>query len=107
MLKTELLIPNDMLEVSETPSTALRGAGWPSIIIGPNGTQSGLHIDTHHLPFWIAVANAATPGVPLNQPPQLPGDKSASEGGRDVCTAPFGSEAVSSTFNSYCSKLSV
>jgi hypothetical protein len=28
---------------------------WPTLIIGPQGTQSGLHRDTHDLPFWMAM----------------------------------------------------
>lgn len=31
------------------------GLGWPSVLFGPEGSQTGLHIDTHILPFWIAV----------------------------------------------------
>lgn len=31
-----------------------RGA-WPTLIVGPRGTQSGLHRDTHDLPFWMAL----------------------------------------------------
>lgn len=37
------------------------GLGWPSMLFGPEGTETGLHIDTHRLPFWIAV-NAPEPG---------------------------------------------
>lgn len=28
---------------------------WPTLIAGPQGTRSGLHRDTHNLPFWMAL----------------------------------------------------
>jgi len=31
------------------------GLGWPSVLFGPAGSITGLHIDTHQLPFWISV----------------------------------------------------
>jgi len=31
------------------------GLGWPSLLFGPAGSETGIHIDTHRLPFWIAV----------------------------------------------------
>lgn len=30
-------------------------AAWPTLIAGPRGTRSGLHRDTHDLPFWMAL----------------------------------------------------
>lgn len=30
-------------------------AAWPTLIAGPRGTRSGLHKDTHDLPFWMAL----------------------------------------------------
>ena len=46
-------------------ATKGKGTGWPSIFIGPATTQTGCHIDTHFLPFWIATANAARPAAVL------------------------------------------
>lgn len=48
------------------------GLGWPSMLFGPDGTETGLHIDTHRLPFWIAV-NHPEPDKSgaLNQPLKL------------------------------------
>jgi len=41
------------------------GLGWPSVLLGPEGSQTGLHIDTHRLPFWIAVVGPE--GRPLKR----------------------------------------
>lgn len=30
-------------------------AAWPTLIVGPRGSRSGLHRDTHDLPFWMAL----------------------------------------------------
>lgn len=38
------------------------GLGWPSVLFGPEGSLTGLHIDTHRLPFWIAVVAARSAG---------------------------------------------
>mmetsp|Transcript_92010 Transcript_92010/g.295930 ORF Transcript_92010/g.295930 Transcript_92010/m.295930 type:complete len:394 (-) Transcript_92010:418-1599(-) len=35
------------------------GLGWPSVLLGPEGSETGLHIDTHNLPFWIAVVGSS------------------------------------------------
>lgn len=32
-----------------------RKGAWPTLIAGPSGTRSGLHRDTHDLPFWMAL----------------------------------------------------
>eukprot|EP00747_Dinoflagellata_sp_TGD_P164966 gnl/TRDRNA2_/TRDRNA2_185651_c0_seq1.p1 gnl/TRDRNA2_/TRDRNA2_185651_c0~~gnl/TRDRNA2_/TRDRNA2_185651_c0_seq1.p1 ORF type:complete len:449 (-),score=73.51 gnl/TRDRNA2_/TRDRNA2_185651_c0_seq1:61-1407(-) len=32
-----------------------KNAAWPTLITGPRGTQSGLHRDTHNLPFYMAL----------------------------------------------------
>ena len=57
-----------------------KGAGWPSVLVGPSGMQSGLHVDRDELPsppaffavvrrglsrFWAVVANADLPNQPL------------------------------------------
>jgi len=32
-----------------------KNVAWPTLIAGPRGTRSGLHRDTHDLPFWMAL----------------------------------------------------
>jgi len=32
-----------------------RKSAWPTLIVGPAGTRSGLHRDTHDFPFWMAL----------------------------------------------------
>jgi len=44
-------------------ATNMTGLGWPSVLFGPQGTQTGLHIDTHRLPFWIAVFDGEGPST--------------------------------------------
>lgn len=39
------------------------GMGWPSVLLGPQGSQTGMHIDTHRLPFWIAVMGEPNKGL--------------------------------------------
>lgn len=39
------------------------GLGWPSVLVGPKGTETGMHIDTHRLPFWIAVVGEPNVGL--------------------------------------------
>lgn len=41
------------------------GIGWPSVLLGPSGSETGLHIDTHRTPFWIATVGAEN--VPLKR----------------------------------------
>lgn len=44
------------------------GLGWPSVLLGPQGSKTGLHIDTHRLPFWIAtVSREGRSGRPLKR----------------------------------------
>lgn len=51
------------------------GLGWPSVLLGPQGSETGLHIDTHRLPFWIAViAPKASQGSPLKRVRVFPHD---------------------------------
>ena len=46
------------------------------------------------------VATVPAIGDQYGQPPRSPRDKSAIEGGRKVCTAPFGRRTVQNTLNS-------
>jgi len=48
-------VPAFLAEDAFHVATNGSGLGWPSVLLGPRGTQTGLHIDTHRLPFWIAV----------------------------------------------------
>jgi hypothetical protein len=48
-------IPSFLTEDAFHLATNHTGLGWPSVLIGPEGSETGLHIDTHRLPFWIAV----------------------------------------------------
>jgi len=49
-------IPGFLTEDAFHLATNRTGLGWPSVLVGPEGSETGLHIDTHRLPFWIAVA---------------------------------------------------
>jgi len=55
-LLEQLHIPAFLAEDAFHLATNKSGIGWPSIFMGPATTQSGLHIDTHRLPFWLAVS---------------------------------------------------
>ncbi|CAK0824988.1 unnamed protein product, partial [Prorocentrum cordatum] len=48
-LRIPALFADDML------ATYYKKGAWPTLIIGPGGSQSGLHRDTHDLPFWMAM----------------------------------------------------
>jgi len=48
-------VPSFLCEDAFHVATNHTGLGWPSVLLGPEGSETGLHIDTHRLPFWIAV----------------------------------------------------
>jgi len=56
-------VPSFLTEDAFHLATNKTGLGWPSVLVGPDGTQTGLHIDTHRLPFWIAVVGEQNRGL--------------------------------------------
>lgn len=51
----QLFVPPVFNEDAFHLITNKSGLGWPSLLFGPEGSETGIHIDTHRLPFWIAV----------------------------------------------------
>jgi len=64
----QLRVPSFFSEDAFHLITNRSGLGWPSVLFGPEGSETGLHIDTHRLPFWIAVvAPEETGSEPLKR----------------------------------------
>lgn len=34
---------------------ALPRSNWPTLIVGPGGSRSALHVDSYFLPFWLTL----------------------------------------------------
>eukprot|EP00931_Biecheleriopsis_adriatica_P089136 TRINITY_DN63312_c0_g1_i1.p1 TRINITY_DN63312_c0_g1~~TRINITY_DN63312_c0_g1_i1.p1 ORF type:complete len:399 (-),score=38.92 TRINITY_DN63312_c0_g1_i1:89-1285(-) len=65
ILLETMMIPSYLTEDAFHLMTNSTGMGWPTMLLGPKGSQTGLHIDTHRLPFWIAIVGA--PDRPLKR----------------------------------------
>lgn len=64
----QVRVPSFLTEDAFHLVTNRTGLGWPSVLLGPEGSETGLHIDTHRLPFWIAVVGPkAASGRPLKR----------------------------------------
>lgn len=87
--KLEIMsVPSFLTEDAFHMVTNHTGLGWPSVLMGPVGSETGLHIDTHRLPFWIAVVGA--PDVPLKRFRVFPhSDRHLLKYGRPSKTANF------------------
>jgi hypothetical protein len=83
-----VIVPSFLTEDAFHMVTNHTGLGWPSVLMGPVGSETGLHIDTHRLPFWIAVVGE--PNKPLKRFRIFPHDaKSLMKYGRPSKTANF------------------